>query len=103
MFTGAATAKICTVTGPTVIDFSGKLNAVKDRCAYTLMENEEFSIVANFRDRRRRDVSFVDSVTLKFTGDTYDLQQGGRVVVSRIQSIGAQTPDHDAKLDLASL
>ncbi|XP_023821554.2 uromodulin-like isoform X2 [Oryzias latipes] len=75
---------LCTVTGPTVIDFRGQMNSVSDRCEYTLMQDQStgFSLKANFMERRRRDVSFVDSVTLDFSqGDDIQLLQGHRVLV----------------------
>uniref|UniRef100_A0A3Q3BK88 Pancreatic secretory granule membrane major glycoprotein GP2-like n=1 Tax=Kryptolebias marmoratus TaxID=37003 RepID=A0A3Q3BK88_KRYMA len=84
--TGAATAEICTLTGPTVIDFQGHLNNVTDRCAYSLLADSgnDLKVVANFRERRHRDVSFVDSVTLTVgsSADEIVLEQGGRVLVN---------------------
>uniref|UniRef100_A0A3P9I8R2 ZP domain-containing protein n=1 Tax=Oryzias latipes TaxID=8090 RepID=A0A3P9I8R2_ORYLA len=76
---------LCTVTGPTVIDSKGSLNSVSDRCEYTLLQDQSagFTLKANFLERRRRDVSFVDSVTLDFSqGDDIQLLQGHRVLVS---------------------
>uniref|UniRef100_A0A8C7ZKZ2 ZP domain-containing protein n=1 Tax=Oryzias sinensis TaxID=183150 RepID=A0A8C7ZKZ2_9TELE len=76
---------LCTVTGPTVIDFRGQMNSVSDRCEYTLLQDQStgLSLKANFMERRRRDVSFVDSVTLDFSqGDDIQLLQGHRVLVS---------------------
>lgn len=90
MLSGAAVAKICTVTGPTVIDFQGSLNNVADRCAYSLVSNLDASIgvFASFMERRRRDVSFVDSMTLSVGGgNNIVLQQGGRVLVSYKQPL----------------
>uniref|UniRef100_A0A3B3CYR6 ZP domain-containing protein n=1 Tax=Oryzias melastigma TaxID=30732 RepID=A0A3B3CYR6_ORYME len=76
---------LCTVTGPTVIDFSEQINSVSDRCEYSLLHDQStgFSLKANFLDRRRRDVSFVDSLTLDFS-DSGDIQllQGHRVKVT---------------------
>uniref|UniRef100_A0A3B3IN35 ZP domain-containing protein n=1 Tax=Oryzias latipes TaxID=8090 RepID=A0A3B3IN35_ORYLA len=80
-----ATNRLCTVTGPTVIDFRGQMNSVSDRCEYTLLQDQStgFSLKANFLERRRRDVSFVDSVTLDFSqGADIQLLQGHRVLVS---------------------
>uniref|UniRef100_A0A3B3B4H4 ZP domain-containing protein n=1 Tax=Oryzias melastigma TaxID=30732 RepID=A0A3B3B4H4_ORYME len=77
--------EICTVTGPTVIDFRGQMNSVSDRCEYSLLHDQStgFSLKANFLERRRRDVSFVDSLTLDFS-DSEDIQllQGHRVTVT---------------------
>ncbi|XP_078791950.1 alpha-tectorin-like isoform X2 [Oryzias latipes] len=75
---------LCTVTGPTVIDFRGQMNSVSDRCEYTLLQDQStgFTLKANFLERRRRDVSFVDSVTLAFSqGADIQLLQGHRVLV----------------------
>ncbi|XP_036072687.1 uromodulin [Oryzias melastigma] len=76
---------LCTVTGPTVIDFSGQMNSVSDRCEYSLLHDQStgFSLKANFLERRRRDVSFVDSLTLDFSdSDDIQLLQGHRVKVA---------------------
>uniref|UniRef100_A0A3B4FGF7 ZP domain-containing protein n=1 Tax=Pundamilia nyererei TaxID=303518 RepID=A0A3B4FGF7_9CICH len=57
----------CTVTGPTVIDFHGQVNSVEDRCSYSLVLTPsvpDFHVLGNFRERRRKDVTFLDSVTL---------------------------------------
>uniref|UniRef100_A0A3B3B7F3 ZP domain-containing protein n=1 Tax=Oryzias melastigma TaxID=30732 RepID=A0A3B3B7F3_ORYME len=76
---------LCTVTGPTVIDFKRQMNSVSDRCEYSLLHDQStgFSLKANFLERRRRDVSFVDSLTLDFS-DSEDIQllQGHRVTVT---------------------
>ncbi|RVE60734.1 hypothetical protein OJAV_G00183990 [Oryzias javanicus] len=76
---------LCTVTGPTVIDVNGVLNSVSDRCEYTLLhdQNTGLTLKANFLERRRRDVSFVDSLTLVLS-EFYELQllQGQRVMVA---------------------
>ncbi|KAG8012972.1 Alpha-tectorin [Nibea albiflora] len=74
----------CTVSGPAVIDISGRVNSVQDRCAHSLMllpSAPNFHVLANFQERRRKDVSFLDSVTLRLDGPRVDihLQQGGRV------------------------
>ncbi|XP_015250066.1 PREDICTED: uncharacterized protein LOC107097433 [Cyprinodon variegatus] len=74
---------ICTVTGPAVIDFHGQQNSVKDRCSYSLLRIPSapgFQVLANFQERRRKDVSFLDSVTLQLAGQAIGLNQGGRVV-----------------------
>ncbi|XP_015224981.1 PREDICTED: von Willebrand factor-like, partial [Cyprinodon variegatus] len=76
---------ICTVTGPTVIDFHGQQNSVKDRCSYSLLRIPSapgFQVLANFQERRRKDVSFLDSVTLQLAGQAIGLNQGGRVVLN---------------------
>ncbi|XP_061566759.1 uncharacterized protein LOC133420893 [Cololabis saira] len=82
---GMCQPNICTLTGPTVIDLHGDVTSVKDRCTYSLMSDkesyEDFEVLASYKDRRRTDVSFVDSVTLKDTDITVLLEQGGRVKV----------------------
>ncbi|KAK5618351.1 hypothetical protein CRENBAI_019423 [Crenichthys baileyi] len=77
---------ICTVTGPAVIDFHGQQNSVKDRCSYSLLRIPsvpDFQVLANFQERRRKDVSFLDSVTLRLNGSSVHihLKQGGRVLL----------------------
>uniref|UniRef100_A0A3Q2G8W4 ZP domain-containing protein n=1 Tax=Cyprinodon variegatus TaxID=28743 RepID=A0A3Q2G8W4_CYPVA len=74
---------ICTVTGPTVVDSQGYQSSVTDRCMYSLLSDSSssFEVLANFQERRRRDVSFLDSVSLRPVGsnDYFHLEQGGRV------------------------
>ncbi|XP_039865810.1 LOW QUALITY PROTEIN: pancreatic secretory granule membrane major glycoprotein GP2-like [Simochromis diagramma] len=73
---------ICTATGPTIIDVHGQINSIQDRCAYSLFSTPslpDFLVLGNFRDRRRKDVSFLDSVTLRVDGHYIHLEQGGRV------------------------
>ncbi|XP_076581664.1 alpha-tectorin-like [Chaetodon auriga] len=87
---------ICTVTGPAVIDFYGDLNTVPDRCAYTLLSGSTVSgltVVGYFRERRRRDVSFLDSVTLQLDGEEdVHLEQGGTVKLGNTtQTINGST------------
>ncbi|XP_070849848.1 uncharacterized protein [Chaetodon trifascialis] len=87
---------ICTVSGPAVIDFYGRLNDVQDRCAYTLLSGSTVSritVVGYFRERRRRDVSFLDSVTLQLDGDDdVHLEQGGVVKLGNTtQTINGST------------
>uniref|UniRef100_A0A3P9DSG7 Alpha-tectorin-like n=1 Tax=Maylandia zebra TaxID=106582 RepID=A0A3P9DSG7_9CICH len=75
-------ASTCTFTGPTVIDVHGQINSIQDRCAYSLFSTPslpDFHVLGNFRDRRRKDVSFLDSVTLRVDGHDIHLEQGGRV------------------------
>ncbi|KAK2863431.1 hypothetical protein Q5P01_002964 [Channa striata] len=74
----------CTVTGPTVINFKGQVNSVQDRCAYSLMSAPSLSdllVLGNFQERLRKDVSFLDSVTLRLDGSgvLIHLEQGGRL------------------------
>uniref|UniRef100_A0A3B3VIR4 Uncharacterized LOC106939020 n=1 Tax=Poecilia latipinna TaxID=48699 RepID=A0A3B3VIR4_9TELE len=77
--------QICTVTGPTVIDFQGQQSSVTDRCVYSLVSDSSsgFEVLANFQERRRRDVSFLDSVSLRPAGSKvyFRLEQGGRIKV----------------------
>ncbi|XP_019210182.1 alpha-tectorin [Oreochromis niloticus] len=72
----------CTVTGPTIVDVRGQMNSIQDRCAYSLFSTPslpDFQILGYFKDQRRTDVSFVDSVTLRVDGHDIHLEQGGRV------------------------
>ncbi|XP_038164131.1 uncharacterized protein LOC119798646 [Cyprinodon tularosa] len=75
--------RICTVTGPTVVDSQGYQSSVTDRCMYSLLSDSSssFEVLANFQERRRRDVSFLDRVSLRPFGsnDYFHLEQGGRV------------------------
>ncbi|XP_076581699.1 alpha-tectorin-like [Chaetodon auriga] len=87
---------ICTVTGPAVIDFYGDLNTVQDRCSYTLLTSSsvpDLTVVGYFRERRRRDVSFLDSVTLQLDGEEdVHLEQGGIVKLGNtMQTINGST------------
>lgn len=86
---------LCTVMGPTVINTDGLLSSVPDRCTYLLLSvpsNPHFQILANFQDRRRKDLSFLDSVTLLLDepGVRIHLKQGGRVLVSCRETFRAQ-------------
>uniref|UniRef100_A0A3B5LC47 ZP domain-containing protein n=1 Tax=Xiphophorus couchianus TaxID=32473 RepID=A0A3B5LC47_9TELE len=86
---GAAGADICTVTGPAVIDFTGRFSPVTDLCVYSMLSDSSmgFEVFATFRERRRRDVSFLDGVTLKLQDPAvqFHLQQGGRVQMNDAQ------------------
>uniref|UniRef100_A0A669CN60 ZP domain-containing protein n=1 Tax=Oreochromis niloticus TaxID=8128 RepID=A0A669CN60_ORENI len=73
---------ICTVTGPTIIDVHGQINSIQDRCAYPLFSTPslpDFRVLGTFEDRLSKDVSFLDSVTLRVDGHYIHLEQGGRV------------------------
>lgn len=78
----------CTVTGPAVIDFSGHLSFIQNRCAYTLMSLPGLQLMATFQERRRKDVSFLDQVILRLDGPAVDfyLVHGGKVQVSLLVS-----------------
>ncbi|KAM4564261.1 uncharacterized protein V3H82_013317 [Fundulus diaphanus] len=98
---GSPLASSCTVTGPAVIGFQGQQNTVEDRCSYSLLRIPSvpgFQVLARFQERRRRDVSFLDSVTLRLDGPGghIHLKQGGRVLLddspltlnSSVQTVG---------------
>ncbi|KAL4008068.1 hypothetical protein ACER0C_001920 [Sarotherodon galilaeus] len=73
---------VCTVTGPTIIDVHSQINSIQDRCAYSLFSTPslpDFHVLGYFKDQRRKDVSFLDSVTLRVDGHDIHLEQGGRV------------------------
>ncbi|XP_055370321.1 zonadhesin-like isoform X2 [Betta splendens] len=84
---GICASTACTVTGPAVIDFYGRLGSIQDRCTYSLLSRlsgPSFQVLANFQERRRKDVSFVDSVALVLSGSGLfiNLGQGGTVQVN---------------------
>lgn len=104
MFVSASTScssisslgSVCTVTGPAVVDFQGQQNSVKDRCWYSLLRfpsGPDFQVLARFQERRRKDVSFLDGVTLRLNGSAVHIQleQGGRVLVSRCRNFMASS------------
>ncbi|XP_029300270.1 kielin/chordin-like protein [Cottoperca gobio] len=75
---------VCTVTGSTVIDFFHRALPVPDRCTYTLMKpqgSSEFTLLAAFQERRRKDVPLLDHLILLLPGPSAKLylEQGGRV------------------------
>ncbi|KAK1899275.1 Kielin/chordin-like protein [Dissostichus eleginoides] len=71
--------RLCTVSGPSVIDFNGDIAFVRDRCAYTLLSKSGLEVMAIFKERRREDVSFLDQVILRYNGVDFNLGQGGIV------------------------
>ncbi|XP_024142047.1 alpha-tectorin [Oryzias melastigma] len=73
---------VCSVTGSTIIDFSGRLNSVPDRCGYSLLSSPSLpglQVMGVLKERRRRDMSFLDQVILSLDGNLISLEQGGRV------------------------
>ncbi|CAJ1048400.1 uncharacterized protein LOC117808948 [Xyrichtys novacula] len=75
-------AGACTFTGPSVVDVKGGFRYIKDHCDYRLMASTvvpDFSVEGKYNERRRKDVSFLDSVVLKYKSTTFSLEQGGRV------------------------
>ncbi|XP_029315301.1 alpha-tectorin-like [Cottoperca gobio] len=75
---------MCTVTGSAIIDIVGRVHSVPDRCGYTLMKPSSipgFQVLGFFQERRRKDVSFLDRVTLQLdsAGVQISLEQGSRV------------------------
>ncbi|XP_037542385.1 alpha-tectorin-like [Nematolebias whitei] len=76
---------ICTVTGSSVIDFKGHVDFIKDQCEYSLLKLPSilgFQVLGNFLERRRKDVSFLDSVMLIVDGSRIHLKQGSRVLLN---------------------
>ncbi|XP_068453988.1 uncharacterized protein [Clinocottus analis] len=97
----AVSSTICTVTGPAVIDFSGRVSFVQDRCAYTLMSTTDIQLLAVFKERRRQDVSFLDHVILRLVGPTVDIRlgEGGKVQVKdKALSLSAPQTVHGVEL-----
>ncbi|XP_042266311.1 alpha-tectorin-like isoform X1 [Thunnus maccoyii] len=67
---------ICTVSGSDVIDISGNIGSVLDRCAYTLISDTGFKLLAVFQERRRKDVNFLDHVILHLDEKDVNIQLG---------------------------
>nr|XP_019961041.1 PREDICTED: uncharacterized protein LOC109641134 [Paralichthys olivaceus] len=77
---------VCTVIGSSVISFAGQVQSVQDRCGYTLFKSSSipgFQVVGVFRERRRKDVSFLKRVILQLDKARVQisLEQGGRVLL----------------------
>ncbi|XP_061917950.1 uncharacterized protein LOC133659232 [Entelurus aequoreus] len=72
---------ICTVTGSTIIDYSDNSTSVDDRCAYTLFSNSSVHVVGVFKERRRKDVMFLDRVVMELLDYDYVIQLGPGVKV----------------------
>ncbi|XP_061827882.2 uncharacterized protein [Nerophis lumbriciformis] len=80
---------MCTLTASTVIDFVGRVHTVTDRCGYTLMKSEavpNVRIQGVFKERRRKDVSFLDHVIVHLDKQDVKMKllQGGRVEINDI-------------------
>lgn len=80
--------QVCSVTGPSVVDFNGKVYSIPDRCVYSLSkprDSSTFEILAGFKERRLVDVPFLDYLKLSLQNPTVtiNLEQGGRVRVRR--------------------
>ncbi|KAF3698341.1 Alpha-tectorin Precursor [Channa argus] len=70
----------CTLVGPTVIDFNGNVAYVEDRCAYVVLSDlsdPDYRVIATFQERRRKDVSFLDSFIVEGPGVQINLKQDG--------------------------
>ncbi|CAB1422158.1 unnamed protein product [Pleuronectes platessa] len=77
---------VCTVIGSTVVGFAGQVQAVPDRCGYTLFRSTSvpgFQVVGVFQERRRKDVSFLKRVILQLDagGVQISLEQGSRALL----------------------
>ncbi|KAL7369980.1 hypothetical protein ABVT39_015043 [Epinephelus coioides] len=75
---------VCTVTGSSIIDFNNNEVKVTDRCAYTLLKpssGSSYDLVAVFKERRRKDVAFLDHLIFQVSGTKIYVEQGGRVEV----------------------
>ncbi|XP_061827923.1 alpha-tectorin-like [Nerophis lumbriciformis] len=89
---------VCTVTGSTVIDFSGHSSLVDDRCAYTLYSNSSIHVVAVFKERRRKDVVFLDRVIIELLDpdSVVQLGPGVKVLVNNTNvNISSVSEEHD--------
>lgn len=75
--------------GPAVVNVRGGLEYVQDRCEYTLLSvssDQNLTVTGRFQERRRKDVSFLDRVTLNLSSPVH-LEQGGRVLVSNLKPL----------------
>ncbi|XP_074551467.1 alpha-tectorin-like [Halichoeres trimaculatus] len=63
----------CTVVASAVISFSGKVLKVPDRCGYTLLSMPGLKVHGVFRERQRKDVSFLDHVIVKLDGEGIEI------------------------------
>ncbi|XP_062245614.1 uncharacterized protein LOC133955001 [Platichthys flesus] len=77
---------VCTVIGSSVVGFAGQVQAVPDRCGYTLFRSRSvpgFQVVGVFQERRRKDVSFLKRVILQLDagGVQISLEQGSRALL----------------------
>ncbi|XP_061926425.1 alpha-tectorin-like [Entelurus aequoreus] len=89
---------VCTVTGSTVIDFSGNSTLVDDRCAYTLYSNSSIHVVGVFKERRRKDVVFLDRVVIELldSDSVFQLGPGVKVLVNNTNvNISSVSEEHD--------
>ncbi|XP_054642266.1 alpha-tectorin-like [Dunckerocampus dactyliophorus] len=60
--------KVCTVTASNVVSFDANYSvSVDDRCAYTLFSESNVQVVGVFKERRRKDVMFLDHVIIHLT------------------------------------
>lgn len=77
----------CTVAGSAVIDFSGKVLTVPDRCGYTLLSIPGLKVLGVFRERWRKDVSFPDHLVLKLDNAGVEIiMEQSRVLVRKVLS-----------------
>nr|XP_057938323.1 alpha-tectorin-like [Doryrhamphus excisus] len=93
---------VCTVTGSTIIDYSGNSTSVEDRCAYTLYTNSSVQVVGIFKERRRKDVIFLNSVIVKVLDSETVIQLGPGVKVlvnNTVMNITSVSEGHEG-LDL---
>uniref|UniRef100_A0A3Q3WYS0 ZP domain-containing protein n=1 Tax=Mola mola TaxID=94237 RepID=A0A3Q3WYS0_MOLML len=77
---------VCSVIGPAVVNVRGGLEYVQDRCEYTLLSvssDQNLTVTGRFQERRRKDVSFLDRVTLNLSSPVH-LEQGGRVLLEDV-------------------
>ncbi|XP_078021893.1 alpha-tectorin-like [Epinephelus lanceolatus] len=75
---------VCTVTGSSIIDFNNNEVKVTDRCTYILLKpssGSSYELVAVFKERRRKDVAFLDHLIFQVSGTKIYVEQGGRVEV----------------------
>ncbi|KAK2863507.1 hypothetical protein Q5P01_003040 [Channa striata] len=97
---------ICTLVGPTVIDFHDNVAYVEDRCGYVVLSDPtapDYRVVATYQERRRKDVSFLDSLILEGPGFQIDIRQDGTVWVDNTpvtsEELKQLVPDMQFSLD----
>ncbi|XP_071338207.1 alpha-tectorin-like [Trachinotus anak] len=81
------TENICTVNSVIGTDFAGQLFPIRNRCAYSLISYDGFQLVGINRERRRKDINFLDQLilVLEETNVTILMGQGGRVQVNNTE------------------
>ncbi|KAK7899449.1 hypothetical protein WMY93_020302 [Mugilogobius chulae] len=84
----------CSVTGFSLIDVSGVLISIRDRCGYSLLSRDGLHLGAVFRERRRTDVSLLDHLILTVGSTHIHIGQGAIKLNGSLVNIStAQMPE----------